>query len=359
MMFLPTIIIGTIVFLFCFYFNKKNMFKLTLIFFIIGFFITGIVYLIDLDDQIIDTEVWSGNIEDVEHKEEWDEFHPQREETYTTTDSKGNTITKIKIIPAYTEHHKAINKIQTTDNGWITVYEDLDGKVSFSDKFPNTKEELLKFYPIGKETVSIHTYENKVQASYSIYNHKDIDLDKYRDLPKYPNEMKNLIEIDRFIGSIPNKDKVMETLNKVNSELNNNSNKKQINLIFVNLGDKSSDYGFALQDYWKCGNKNDFIICFGSRGEKVTWAYPFSWADSEKSEKLKIDVRNYMLKANLKSDFTKVIEDINPMIKRNFQRKEFADFNYLNVELSTKAYIYIAILNLITGVGIMYCCREM
>ncbi len=73
-----------------------------------------------------------------------------------------------------------------------------------------------------------------------------------------------------------------------------------------------------MQDYWEGGNKNDFVVCFGSKNNKVTWCYPFSWADSQKSERLKINVRNYMKEVNLNDDFTKSIEDIGVMVKKGF-----------------------------------------
>ena len=55
------------------------------------FLIYGIIYLIDINAQTVDTEIWSGQITSVEHKEEWDEFHRAWDETITKTDSKGKT----------------------------------------------------------------------------------------------------------------------------------------------------------------------------------------------------------------------------------------------------------------------------
>jgi len=52
---------------------------------------------------------------------------------------------------------------------------------------------------------------------------------------------------------------------------------KQVNLIFVNVGaDKPIEYGYALQDYWEGGNKNDFIVSFSMNSDgKLNWVYPF------------------------------------------------------------------------------------
>lgn len=345
---LPTIVCTIIVLIISFKIDKNNYLKISAMFCICGILLSSIVYGISIFSKTHATEVWSGKIISVKHQEEYDEVI-----TETHTDSKGNTYTTTRI-----EHNNAKNIVNTSDGGNISVNKSLDGKTRFNDSFPNTNEELIKFYPIGTSTASIHSYKNKVQCSYSIYKHKNIDLKKYKDLPEYPIQMKNDIQIDRFIGDIKNKNKVVEKLNEVNSDLNSKQKNKQVNLIFVNLGDKSEDYGFALQDYWQGGNKNDFVICFGSNGDKVTWVYPFSWADSNNSEKLKIDTRNYMLKVNLSDDFTKTIGDISKMIETNFERKQFADFNYLTVELSMREYVFIVIINIILGTIILKCIED-
>ncbi|HDK7194933.1 TPA: hypothetical protein PTV74_003241 [Clostridium botulinum] len=341
--FIPMITLSLIISAVCCFKNIKNPMKTIGMFLLASFLITIFVTGIDFSIQTSDEEVWSGRIISVDHKEEWDEVV-----TETYTDDEGNSHTETHI-----EHHNAKNSIRTSDKGTITVNKSLDEKTHFDDSYPNTTQELEKFYPIGTPTSSVHTYKNKVQASYSIYKHKDINLEEYKDLPKYPTEMKNDIEIDRFIGNIKNKDKVIKCLNEVNSELNSKQNNKQVNLIFVNLGNKTEDYGFALQDYWEGGNKNDFVVCFGSKNNKVTWCYPFSWADSQKSERLKINIRNYMKEVNLNDDFNKNIKNIGDMIKKDFERKEFADFNYIDIEISKKAYVFIIILNIIAGYVIL------
>lgn len=341
--FIPMIILSLIISVICCFKNIKNPIKTIGMFLLASFLITIIVTGIDFSIQTSDEEVWSGRIISVDHKEEWDEVVT---ETYADDEGKEHTKTHI-------EHHNAENSIKTSDNGFTYVNKSLDGATRFDDRYPNTTQELEKFYPIGTPTSSVHTYKNKVQASYSIYKHKDINLEEYKDLPKYPTEMKNDIQIDRFIGNIKNKDRVIKCLDETNSELNSKQNNKQVNLIFVNLGNKPQDYGFALQDYWEGGNKNDFMVCFGSKNNNVTWCYPFSWADSQKSERLKINVRNYMKKVNLNDDFNKNIEDIGDMVKKDFERKEFADFNYIDIEVSKVAYVFIIILNVVAGYVIL------
>lgn len=320
--------------------------------------ITAIIIGIDYTISTIDSEVWSGRITNVYHKEEWDEYHPPRTEEYTETytNSKGETKTrtKTKTIPGYWEHHYAINEVTTSDNGTFSVSTTPDGK-KLNDNFVNNTKELEQYYPINKPTASVHSYRNKVQSSYSIYKHSEIDLDKYPNLPEYPNDVNNYVSIDRIVGDVPQKEKALETLAEINSQLNKSvpdiddpekmRSYKQVNLIFVNLGDVSEDYGFALQDKWEGGNKNDFVVAFGTdSNNEITWVYPFSWSETEI---LKINIRDYMLNQENIKDFTTVISDVSKMVEEQFIRKEFADFDYLSIEVSTPATIIIWILNMV------------
>lgn len=306
---------------------------------------------------ITDEEIYSGKIISVEHNEEYDQWHPPRTETYTTTDSKGNTVTETRIIEGYWEHHYATNYIKTTDNGTIQVYKIPSGK-KLTDSFVNSTKELEEYYPIGSPTASIHKYKNKVQASSSIYKNTEVDVENYPNLPEYPSVITSDYTITRLIGDVPNKNQAIRRLNEINTQLNdtdnpNNTSKvkayKQCNLIFVNMGDVTQDNAFALQNQWKNGNKNDFIISFGMKDNKITWCYPFSWTEIES---LKSDIKYYMMDLEEITDFVSVIEDISAMVESKFERKEFADFEYLQIELSTFAKVAMIILTII-GCGVM------
>ena len=108
------------------------------------------------------------------------------------------------------------------------------------------------------------------------------------------------------------------------------------------MGNAPIEYAYAQQDYFENGNKNDFIITLGTDSKNnIMWCYPFSWSESEK---LKIDIRDYFLDlGKLDDDFYKKIPDIAKMIEDQYVRKQFADFNYLTVEISKvgKVFMYI------------------
>jgi hypothetical protein len=315
----------------------------------------GIIVGIDYTSQTADTEIWSGKVASWEHKEEWDEWHPPKTTCTTSTDSNGNSRQSCKTEPGYTEHHYAQNHIYTTDDGWINVDKSPDGK-KFDDSWPNDDKILKQYWPEGTPTASTHSYINKVQASYSIYRHKEIDLNKFENLPDYPKKVTNYVNVDRIVGEVPNKDKALVELAKWNTELNKSVSDpekpgktkswKQVNIIFVNLGiNKPQETGFALQDKWEGGNKNDFVIAFSTDEEgNVNWSYPFSWSEAEL---LKIQVRDYMNSLKKIDDFVPVVSNVSEMLAKDFVRKQFKDFNYLQIEVSTVGYVCIFIASFI------------
>lgn len=287
--------------------------------------------------QTYDTEVWSGTVSSVDHKEEWDEYHP--ETTSCSKDSDGNRVCTTH--KAYWEHHKAQNYIYTTDGGKIKVDNPYESGRPFDDDYPNSDDELMEFFPIGAPSASVHHYVNRVKASYSLFKNKDIDLDLYPDLPAYPDTVYGYTDIPRIVGDVPNKQAAVAYLNQLNSDLNQQvedpdhpgktKSWKEVNLIFVNLGpDKPREYGLALQDEWENGNKNDFIVSFSMDSDgRFRWVYAFSWSEVDI---LKLEVQDLMMGMGKVTDFNNVIYEVAGKVADEFARKQFADFNYLQIE---------------------------
>lgn len=356
MFWIPAILLGLAYFIFEFC-TTQNWLRVIIVT-VLGFASMGIIIGIDYAAKTRATEVRSGYIEDWSHDEEWDEWIPPS--TTCTTDSKGKQ--SCTTTPGYWVHHDAENHIKTTDDGWIYVSRTPDGR-RMDDSFPNHKSELEKMFPYKTPTASTHAYTNKVQASYSIYKHPEIDLNKFPDLPKYPSEVQNYFYVDRIVGKVPNKMEALKVLAQKNTELNKmvpdpekpgkKRSWKQVNLIFVNVGDKPEDYGFALQDAWQGGNKNDFVVAFSMKKDgTLNWVYPFSWSEVEI---LKIEIRDFMMEQKEIKDFVPIVEKVSEMVADKFERKQFEDFNYLHIEPSNGALITIWVMNILIGaIGVWF-----
>jgi hypothetical protein len=304
----------------------------------IGLVLYSIIIAIDYSVQTTDTEVWSGTVTGWEHIEEWDEWIPPV--TTCTSDAKGNQT--CTTTPGYWEHHYAENYIETSDNGSVYVDTLPDGR-EMDDSYPNDTDELKKYWKEGTPTASTHSYKNKVQASYSVFKHEDIDLEDFPNLPNYPDKVRQDLYIDRFVGSVPNKEEINDLLSEWNAKLGHS---KQVNIIFVNVGaNKSMEHGFALQDKWEGGNKNDFVVTFSmDTSGNIDWVYPFSWSEVET---LKLNIKDYMMTYGKVDDFKPIINEVAKMIEKDFVRKEFADFEYLHIDVSATAKVFLWIVTFV------------
>ncbi|OCT16161.1 hypothetical protein A8709_01570 [Paenibacillus pectinilyticus] len=227
--------------------------------------------------------------------------------------------------------------------------ESINGRTSFTDRSPNTTAELARYYPLGTPSASVHRYVNKVRSSYSLFRHSDIDLKDFPDLPSYPSYVSEVLHVDRIVGDVPNKSKALDALAARNTELNQTvpdpdhpgktMSWKQVNLIFVNMGtDLPQEYGYALQDKWKNGNKNDFIVSFSPASDgSMNWVHAFSWSEVDI---LKLEVQDYLMEQGAGQDFVPIVNHVAQMVADQFVRKQFADFNYLQIEVSnTSTYM--------------------
>jgi hypothetical protein len=101
------------------------------------------------------------------------------------------------------------------------------------------------------------------------------------------------------------------------------------------------------RSYWQGGNKNEFVVCLGydKQHDSITWCNAFSWCDSPK---LEIATKRYFLE-NTKMDLKEYAIWLEKNI-RLWKRKNFKDFEYLQVELSNNQQLFLFILALIFNI---------
>lgn len=305
-------------------FNLARIILVTIIGVIAMIFVLGY----DYDDQYYDQEVWSGLVVDWEHRPAWEETVPENCSEFSCTGG-------------YTEYHPPENYIKTTDGGWIAVTQSPDGRVKFNEEWPHKTEHLERYWPLGTYSASLHDYEINKEALHATVKNTDIDADEYSDLPAYPNRVAHAINIDRIVGQVPNKAEALHSLAKANSEWSEYAaspedgevrqpKENQANLIFVNLGpDRTPDYGLALQNAWKNGKRNDFIVSFSMNDDgKLNWVYTFSWSEVET---LKTAVQDEMMAMGTIKDFVLVVEQISKLVADQYVQKDFSDYSEMKI----------------------------
>lgn len=210
-------------------------------------------------------------------------------------------------------------------------------------------------WPGTKQTMQYHVYEryyeNRVQASDDVFNYPNVDTSDIRlyKLKEYPSIYKKdgLSKQRHVLGTDdPKAERKMEILNGMLGM------KKQLTtyiLIWVGATEMS---GNMQEWYWKGGNKNEFIVCLGVSKQdhtKIDWVHVFSWTEQFQ---LKIDVREWVNKRKDNFNLYDFIDYLYIELDSKFVRKNFEDFNYLEIDIPTGWLIALYIVVFIFSAGI-------
>jgi len=189
---------------------------------------------------------------------------------------------------------------------------------------------------------SEHQYKNKVKASRSIFKFEDISKEEAKKLGLY--EYPNVIMYDQrpIMGlKFPQEqEKTIRWLNGFYGE------QKQFRVFLLFFKNKPEEIVEKQRSYWQGGNKNELVVCIGIDSKcKVKWCEAFSWCDSPV---VAVKSRDWFINHPL--NLCKFAEYIEPVIKAEWHRKSFSDFDYLTIELSDGQYYAIIVLLLIFNI---------
>jgi len=258
-----------------------------------------------------------------------------------------------------------------------------------------------------KPYVSKHTYVNKIKASdLTIFNISlvtdeqadSLGLFKYPDYSEYEGLAYPTILGNKTALPYPY---IQEKFRRLNGKFGVSNEMRLWVLIFE---DKPMSIARMQENYWVKGNMNEMVVCIGVKGNKIQWAHTFSWA---LSNELTVSVRNQVMNLYQYKDTTvkvpmpvipvpamastgkknknnpsvlplpiqykdstyKVKSPSYPVLNANtwnnlytylnkdlkkFKRRSFKEFDYLTVEPSKGAIIFIYIFALLISLGINF-----
>lgn len=196
-----------------------------------------------------------------------------------------------------------------------------------------------------------HSYVNKVAASNSIFNYREVTKEevKKKGLFEYPKVYEQWKQQAVLGINDPYGDQLFRNMNGLLGE------SKQVKVIVLVWKNKDESLAKDQQQYWKNGNKNEFVINVGTDDNgNIKWAYIFSWT---KSEQLKIDVRNYLNERRGQwLNLPELAIWLKPQLEANWVRTRFREFNYLTVEPPLWAVITTYLLSFALTGGIGFWC---
>ncbi len=261
-----------------------------------------------------------------------------------------------------------------------------------------------------KAYVSQHSYVNKVKASdLSIFNISLVN-DEQADsmgLFKYPEyrgdglfSYTQGLDYPTILGENVSK-KTQEKFKRLNGKFGVSNELRLWILIFENKPMSIAQYQ---ENYWVKGNKNELVVCIGKKGNEIQWSHAFSWSHSDI---LTVEVKNKILelytyrdsvvkktpvipitkevKNKIMGDKGNKLPDVLPIknqasndtiikikstypmltektwnelydyLNQNlhkFKRRSFKEFDYLTVEPSTGAIIFVYIFALLITIGV-------
>ena len=316
--------------------------------------------------NVSDTEYLGGYVTKIIYYEEWDEMvlRTKTRRVPCGRDSKGHTQYRTETYTVWERdyHPERWAYINNEDNFEHHISKELYNKIKFRLNSPTVFKDMKRNYHRidGDAYVTMydgsiehlyditwsHKYKNKVQASQSNTIFKMLDIDKEMadslGLYEYP-EITDLAQ-NPILGRNVSKEE-LQIFRYINA-MKGKKNEFRTYILFFNYDE--FDKSELQKSYWQNGNKNEFIVCLGMKGDSVAWTNSFSWCDMPK---LEIKTRSYFIN-NPKLDLVKYGTWLNNNIDENWVRKEFDDFNYIDIELSTGQYIALLFLTIVFNIGI-------
>lgn len=311
-----------------------------------------------------DTEYLGSYVTKVHYYQAWDEevSCSHSYDCNCTKDSKGNESCSTCYRHAYDVDYHPEHWTKEDNNGdeyeiTKSVYDDLRIRFATTTYFVDMKRdfhsvdgdaystnwagESIKSEVITKE----HSYTNKVKVSQSIFKFENIDekTKKRWLLYDYP-------QINGYYQPVVLGKKIDQATDKKLQFINGFYGKsKQFKMFIMFFTNQSMDAAFKQRSYWEGGNKNEFTICICTdKSGKLSWVKCFSWMDKPE---LEVEVQDYFIDS--KDINLSAFADWMPkQIEQHWHRKQFKDFDYLEIQLTDTQMWWILIIVLLYNIGI-------
>lgn len=307
-----------------------------------------------------DKEWWGNYITRVNYYDDWDEEVPCRHPIYCTrTYECGDGKTSRTCTETYVCGYEHAYDVDYHPEYWTKQFDNGDEYditefqyYKYAQKWDNDfyKIELNRDYhsndgdnkacdwnnlPLTSEAIiTEHTYENRIQASNSIFKAEKIDSIEFKqyklfDYPECINGKQNCL-----LG-IKGSKETNKLLEYINGYYGSNKQFKLFICCWYNQSEITAEKQHA---YWENLNKNEFLVCLGlDKNKNITWCKTYSWMDKPT---LSVKVERYF-KDNRKLNLKEFLNWIPNKIENNWSRKQFKDFKYIKIDITLSQYLII------------------
>lgn len=308
-------------------------------------------------------EYWGSFVDKVEYYEKWDEWIDETCYRECCCDSKGQNCSQEPYDCSYRKIHdpswkiintigeeisiseKEYNRIKRTlgNEEFVDMHRDyhrIDGDMYFS----RWTGDSITAIPV----TTLHWYDNKIKATdMSVFKFLDVDTADIRryDLKEYPPIINNY-QMQAVLGDSGMDARIAnKKLQYINGALGHDREMRAFILVFKN---QTMDAAFKQEAYWQGANMNEFVVCIGIDDERnVKWCKVLSWTYNRRLKSETQDMVMDQKRLNLRN----IADTLNYSL-RDFQRRDFREFDYLTVEPSIWAIIGCYLLVLAMNIGI-------
>lgn len=335
-----------------FYLWKRNfdVLKVTAIAFVVCAIVSFSMQAIMREGNMSDTEWWGNYGVSVNYYEQWDEWIEQtcHRDVPCGTDTSGNTIyCDEEYDCSYCETHDAYwtyildngsehNIDQSTYNYYKNLWGGTERFIELNrDYYTEDGDQYSCAWdadPLHSiNYVTQHTYENRVQATNSIFKPENITPEEAKQwgLYEYPECIDGQQDVVLGYAIDAQTQKLFEYINGYYGS------HKEFKLYILVFHDQSAMVAEKQRAYWQAFNKNEFVVCMSlSKTGELQWVQSYSWMDKPI---LSTKVNQFFLDSN-KVDFNHFAKWLPANINECWDRKHFRDFNYLQVEITSTQY---------------------
>lgn len=299
-----------------------------------------------------DTEYWGGWAVSSTYTEPWQERVSCKHDydCNCSTDSKGDESCDTCYSHSYdVEHHPPEWRVDDSNGASHPVSESVFLELSrrwknkqFSDlNHSNVHDNndggaYTTNWDNRRETIATvtteHSWTNKVVASNSIHKFRPVPPDDVKNLGLHQYPQVANLHAPCLLGNAGNQTaKTEEALQYHNATL---GAVKKVRIWLLVFTDKPIAAGLTQEALWQRGNKNELVVCVGlDKAQHVQWAYVFSWTDRAD---LVVEARTKLTGLKGKPvDLPGYVEWLAAEVKSKWKKKDFKEFDYLAVTLTT------------------------
>jgi len=257
------------------------------------------------------------------------DYHP---EYWTKEDNYGNEFNISE------SEFKALQKLFNTKSKFVELnrdYHSIDGD-AYINEWAGEPERSSTMVDDG-------SYVNKIMASHSVFKFENITEKEVKKfgLYNYPAIVNDNQKV--VLGH-----KISATTERKLKYLNGYYGpKKEFKMFVLFFKNKSESVVRKQRSYWEGGNKNEFIICIGIDGSgNYQWVDAFSWMSKPS---LEVEVEDFIDK-NKDMSLKSLADWMPKQIEDHWKRRNFDDFDYLQVELTETQLWWVMIIVMIYNI---------